>query len=305
MSNQSLQIAVVGVGSIGSTFAFQLALTGNHRVTVVARPRSLRLEQLQRDRGIIHVSGKHADVTVTEVLDEQVPYDLVIVTLLAHQVDAVLPVLKRSAANCIQFMFNNFHPERLHDAVGDERCTFGMPFVQASLDEAGKLRSTIGAVGQKTLMSEQRWVDVFVAAGLPAVAEQNMLLWLRCHTPMCVAFESVSVAGMQRGGGASWGEAMVLAHGMRECFALVQALGYRLYPSSKARLKRSPAWVVAGMLWGMSRIRSFRELLATGAGECSALVDAMVEAAPRANPQVDISKIQAMKPVAKTDHTPG
>ena len=40
-------------------------------------------------------------------------YNLVIVTLLAHQTDAVLPALQRSAAKCIQLMFNTFDPERL------------------------------------------------------------------------------------------------------------------------------------------------------------------------------------------------
>ena len=93
-----------------------------------------------------------------------------------------------------------------------------------------------------------------------------MPLWLRCHAPFCVAFESVSVAGVRRGGGASWGEAMVLARGVHACFALIKALGYDVYPRAKRRIDRSPAWVMAAMLWSMSRVRSFRELLATGRG---------------------------------------
>ena len=79
-----------------------------------------------------------------------------------------------------------------------------MPFVQATLDSDGKLKATIGAGGQKTIMSERRWVDMFNAAGLPAAIEPDMPLWLRCHVPLCVAFESVAVAGERRGGGASW-----------------------------------------------------------------------------------------------------
>jgi len=294
----SLCIAVVGVGSIGSTFAFQLARIGNHDVTVIARPDSMRLQQLQRDNGIVDINNDRADVRIADSLDEQVPYDLVIVTLLAHQVDAVLPGLQRSGAKCVQFMFNNFDPERLRDAIGADRCSFGMPFVQAYLDKNGKLKATIGAGGQKSLMSRQDWVDVFIAAGLPAALEPNMLLWLRCHVPLCVAFESVSVAGMRRGGGASWREAMVLAHGVRESFTLIQGLGYRLYPSGKARLNKSPVWITAAILWFMSRITSFRELLASGINECRALVDVMVAAAPRANPPAAVTKIQAMKPVS-------
>ena len=52
------------------------------------------------------------------------------------------------------------------------------------------------------------------------------------------------------------------------------------------------------MLWSVSRVRSFRELLATGKEECRALVDLMVASAPRAQFPIAVSKIQAMKPEA-------
>ncbi len=142
-------------------------------------------------------------------------------------------------------------------------------------------------------MSEQRWVDVFSAAGLPAALEPQMPLWLRCHVPVCVAFESVSVAGERRGGGASWGEALVLARGVHASFALIRSLGYDVYPRAKTLIDGSPARVVAMVLWFLSRIRSFRELLATGQAECCALVDIMVSAAP---PSIAVSDIAAMKP---------
>ena len=295
-SPSPLRIAVVGAGKIGSTFAFQLARVGHHDVTVIARPGSTRLEQLQRDQAISNVKNERASVRVADTLDGQTPYDLVIVTLLAHQVDAVLPALQRSAATCIQFMFNTFDPERLQEAVGAARCAFGMNFVQAMLDGDGKLKATIGAAGQKSLMNRQRWVDVFNAAGLPAAIERDMHLWLRCHVPLCVAFESVSVAGVRRGGGASWGEALILARGVQASFKLIEGLGHPLYPRTKRLLDRAPASVLAAMLWSMSRVRSFRELLATGEVECVALVDAMVAAAPRARGPVAVLDIQAMKP---------
>ena len=262
------------MGKIGSTFAFQLARNGHHDVTVVARAGSIRLQQLQRDSGVLDTKGERATVRVVDTLDEQVPYDLLIVTLLAHQVDAVLPTLQRCAAKCIQFMFVTFEPERLCNTVGTERCSLGMPLVQANFDGEGRLKATIGAAGQKTIMGQQRWVDVFNAAGLPAALETDMPLWLRCHVPLCVAFESISVLGQRRGGGASWGEATVLARGLHESFALIRSLGYRVYPRGKVRLDRCPTGIVAAMLWALSRIRPFRQLLATGEHECRALVDA-------------------------------
>lgn len=217
-----LRIAILGGGKIGSAFAFQLARVGGHDVTVIARPDSVRLAQLQRDQAIVDSKGERASVSAAGALNEETPYDLLIVTLLAHQTEPLLPALRRSAARCIQFMFNTFQPERLSAAIGPERCAFGMPFVQATLDGDGRLKATIGAAGQRTIMSEQRWVDVFNAAGLPAALEPQMPLWLRCHVPLCVAFQSVSIAGERRGGGASWGEALVLARGVHASFAAHQ-----------------------------------------------------------------------------------
>jgi 2-dehydropantoate 2-reductase len=293
---KSLKIAIVGAGQIGSAFAFQLARIGGHEVSVVARPGSPRLQELRRAGAIIDVTGERVSVRVADALDETVAYDLVIVTLLAHQTEAVLPALKRSAATCILFMGNTFHPERLRTTVGVDRCCLGIPFVQAVLNSEGRLKVKIGAGGQRTIMDRQRWVDVFDAAGLPAALEFNMPLWLRCHVPLCVAFESVSVAGMKRGGGASWGEALILARGVHASFKLIKALGYDLYPNTKRRMAASPTAAIAALLWSVSRIRSFRELLATGKAECCALVETMIAAAALAKTPVDVSEIQAMKP---------
>ena len=195
-------------------------------------------------------------------------------------------------------MFNTFHPERLETAVGASRSAFGMPFVQATLDGEGRLKATIGAAGQKTLLGASRWVDLFNAAGLPAVLEPDMPLWLRCHVPMCVAFESVAVAGQRRGGGASWGEAMVLARGVHEGFKLIKGLGYDIYPTAKRLIDASPIPVLATTLWSMSKIAAFREVLATGKAECQVLVDVLAAAAPLSKRPVDVARIEAMKPLA-------
>lgn len=274
-----LRIAVLGGGNIGSAFAFQLARTGGHDVTVIARPGSARLEQLRRDGGIVNLGGERVHADVADALDPLMPYELVIVTVPAHQLAPLLPALRQCAARAILFMFNNFEPERLAAVVGAQRCSFGMPFVQAQLNAAGRLRLSMGA---KTRLGSQRWVDLFAAAGIPAVLEPDMQLWLRCHVPLCVAFESIAVAAVRRDGGATWAEATRIARGAQAGFLLIQALGYRLYPSGKARLGNRPHQVLAAMLWAMSRIRPFRELLAGGESECNALVEVMQAAAKEA-----------------------
>ena len=69
----SLHIAVIGMGGIGSAFAFQLARAGHHNVTAVARPGSVRLRQLQRDGGVVDAKGEHAAMHVTDSLEANVP----------------------------------------------------------------------------------------------------------------------------------------------------------------------------------------------------------------------------------------
>ena len=290
-------IAILGAGRIGSTLAFQLVRSGGHPVTVVARAGSDRLQQLQRDGGIVTVKGERAEVEIIDQLDEQMPYDLVIVTLLAHQAAPLLPSLQRSAAKEILFMFNTFDPEAIIDALGAERCAFGMSFLQADYDGDGRLDATIGAAGQKSLLGRQSLVDLFNAAGVPAVLERNMPLWLRCHAPLCIGFQSACGAGERRGGGCSWGEARVVARGVKEAFTLIRCLGYRIYPGSKARLSRAPVWLLAGLFWGLSRTRPFRVLLATGRLEGRALTDAMVAAAAQCRGTVRVARIEAMRPL--------
>lgn len=75
MMPSKMSIAVLGVGGIGSTFAYQLARAG-HDVTVIARPGSVRLQQLQRDIGVAHKSGERAEVRVLDTLDVATVYDL-------------------------------------------------------------------------------------------------------------------------------------------------------------------------------------------------------------------------------------
>ena len=96
--SSKLRIAIIGLGGIGSTFAFQLDSQGGHEVTAIARPGSDRLQHLRRDNAIIDVNGQRANVLVAEVLDETIPYDLVLVTLQAQQVAKVLTGLQRSSA---------------------------------------------------------------------------------------------------------------------------------------------------------------------------------------------------------------
>ncbi|MFT8417510.1 MAG: 2-dehydropantoate 2-reductase N-terminal domain-containing protein [Acetobacter sp.] len=292
-SPPQLRIAVLGVGRIGTAFAFYLARNGGHEVTVIARPGSTRLAQVQRTGGVVTHNLGCQPVLITDQLDESISYDLVLVTVKDFQVQVLLPLLKRSAAKTIHFMFMTFNPEYLQQAIGLDRVALGMPFLQSDIDAHGAAQVRVSR--RPTLTSNPYWASIFSAAGLPSRHDPQMALWLRCHVPLGVAFESVAVAAQRCGGGAPWHRAYSLACGIRACFALIRTQGYTLYPNDKVRLEKLPIAMVACMLWGLSRIPAFRTLLATGEAECYALIDAMVAALPTA-PAPAINAIQAMRP---------
>ena len=299
------KVAVLGMGSVGSTFAFFLSRAG-HDVTGIARPGSSRLQQLQRDQAVVRAGegGERASVRVADHLDEREAFDLVIVTVLHHQVAAVLPSLQRSAARQVQFMFNCLTPECLSAGFTTQdqpRVSYGMPFVQATMDAQGLLHATVSS-WTKSLMSDPQVVALFNAAGIPSTHEPEMQLWLTCHVPLGAAILSTcSTAQGKRKGGATWAEAMAGARGLHQGFALVKRMGHRLYPSGKANLNATPAWLLASLLWTLTRSTSTRELLASGCMEARALIDAMVEQGRKVNAPTDA--IEAMRPDEQLRHS--
>jgi len=279
-----MKIAIVGPGAIGSVFALHLA-QGGHDVTVVGRGE--RLAQLERDRAIVTASGERASVCVSAALDTTTPWDLVLVTVLAPQVDAVLPALAESAAKTVMFMFNTFEPlARLRDAVGAARFAFGFPAILASLED-GKLTSSIVTRGMVTTVTDAAWARVFTAAGIPAVVHDDMESWLRTHAAFVVPAMTVAIAAHARSGGATWAEAARSADAMAEGFRVVRALGNTLTPAPMVFVSRMPRPMVASLLWAVSRVPSVRKTGAAGPTEARALLDAMRAEAKEPTPALD------------------
>src|ERR1700742_1782382 len=151
--------------------------------------------------------GKRVEVAVSGALDATTFWDLVLVSVLAHQVDAVLPALAASAAKTVMFMFNTFEPlTRLREAVGAPRFAFGFPAILARVDD-GKLTTDIVTRGLLTTVTDAAWAKVFTDAGIPAVAHGDMESWLRTHAAMIVPFMIAVASAHTRGAGISWSEA--------------------------------------------------------------------------------------------------
>lgn len=276
-------------------------------MTAVGRQGSKRVAQLLSDGGVVLETGERAAMVVADRLDEDAAYDLVLVTMYDHQVEAALPALSRSRAAAIQFMFVTFDAERLATAVGRDRCSFGMPAVTARLSEAGRLSPKVSA-RQKTLHGDPRWKRLFEESRMPSAYDADMPLWLRCHVPLTVAMESVSVAGVHRGGAASWGRAWVIARGLRAGYAIIRGAGDPIHPRSKRVIAALPLVLMTSLLRLLSSFRSFRELLAGGAEEACALARTMMAAALSATPSMHAAAtiVGAMTPeVARADDHAG
>lgn len=270
-----MKIAIVGTGAIGSVFAYQLAKAG-HAVTVVAR--GARLAQLQRDGAIVLTSGERAAVTVDGALDPAVAYDLVLVTVLAPQVEAVLPALRASAAKRVMFMFNTFDRiDGLRDAVGAERFAFGFPAGVFALLVDGKIRPSINS---GTTTDDATWARTFTEAGIPTVVEADMQAWLRTHAALVIPLMAMGTVVFARGGGVTWAEAGAYAAAMAEGFEVVRGLGHPVLPSMIATLSRLPRGVMTSILWALSRTAMIRDLGALGPQEARMLADMMTAAAP-------------------------
>jgi 2-dehydropantoate 2-reductase len=283
-----MKIAILGMGGIGSAFAFHLARHG-HDVTAIARGK--RLQQLQTTLAIVTTHGETVPVRVAEEIDPTVAYDLVLVTVPIYQVDAVLGLLSQSAAKTIMFAFNLFEKlDRLRDAVGKQRFAFGFPAIFASLED-GKLKAQVATRGpQKTVTTDANWAQRFTEAGIPAVVSPDMESWLHTHAAFVAPFMALLLTARQRNAGVSWAQARLHALAMRDAMHIVKSLGYSLIPGGLGSLLQSPT-LVGPLLWTVTRIPSLRAQGAISVSEPRALIDAMIAAAPESS-----SKLRQIRP---------
>jgi 2-dehydropantoate 2-reductase len=270
-----MKIAILGPGAIGSTFAFQLSRAG-HDVTVIAR--GARLQWLEKERAIVRSDGARAAVTVARAVDPAVPFDLLLVTVLATQVDAVLPSLRASAARRVMFMFNTFEPlEPLREAVGAARFCFGFPAGVFTLLIDGKIHTQIRS---GTTVDHTEFAELFSAAGVPTVVERDMHSWLRSHAALVIPLMSIGVLVDARDRGITFREALLHARAFARGFEIVRRAGHAVLPTQVASVSKLPRGVLAALLWLLSRTKMLRDLGRLGPTEARMLIDMMHRAAP-------------------------
>ncbi len=272
-----MNIAIIGAGRIGSAFAFRLARAG-HSLTLVAR--GSRLAALQGEGAIVSVEGERAPVQAVPELDTSIAYDLLLVTVLSHQVDGILPMLSASQAKKVMLMFNTFERlDRWRDAIGAERFEVAFPNMISFLVE-DKLRSVVDGPGMVTALSCPMWAQEFKRAGFPTHLEADMQSYLRSHVAFYVPSLVAALLVWKRPVGLTWSEALQVTAALKEAFALVQSLRHTLKPKPVALMASLPSFVLTAFTWAFARTRALKDLGQFGPAEARALIDAMAAAAP-------------------------
>jgi 2-dehydropantoate 2-reductase len=281
-------IAIIGAGPVGCAFALHLVKAG-HDVTIIGRGQ--RLANLEQNGGILaKKSEKATEVSKTPVkavgsLDTSKPWDLILLTITEHQFDEPLIATLQACPKTTQilFMFNTFGSlDKYFEKLGKERCVMGFPAISASFYE-GALVHQFLSFGQITIISSPEWRAVFSAAEITCVHEPDMQSWLRTHAALVVGFLSAIVAAGKKKSGLTWTEAQLSSGAAREGFALVKKLGNNITPRFVYYLGvASPAFVLTGLLWVMTRFSAVRNSsqLPKWEDEMLGLTESMISAAP-------------------------
>ena len=273
-----MKIIIVGAGRIGSVFAFYLSRAG-HDITVVAR--GARLEALNRDKAIVTVDGRTAPVDAVPSIDPTKPYDLLIITVPEHQVEALLSQMENSAAKIILLMFNTFYgTERYRDVLGSGLLTAGFPNMKAYLGN-DRLNHKVDGPGMVTTLSRPDLAAVFKEAGLPTEVEPDMNAFLRSHVVMAVPFFVAGLWTWQRREALTWADASKLTLALKEGATVVRNMGHALRPRPRPRprsfamLSRLPSPLLTAAVWQFSRSPLVRDLGEFGPTETRWLIDAI------------------------------
>lgn len=278
-----MNIAILGAGRIGSAFAFRLSRAG-HDVTMVARGN--RLQELMKSGAIVDIEGQRGNVKVETELNSAVSYDLVLVTVMAHQVEALLPALRASSAKKVLFMFNTFEKgDRWREAIGPTRFEQGFPNMIAFF-EGEKLRSVVDGPGNVTTLSSPEWARILREAGLPTEVEPDMPSFLRSHVAFFLPLMVAALWVCKRAQSLTWAEAKTLTAVLIEALDVVKGLGHTLKPGFVALMRQLPSFVLTLMLWASARMAAVKDLGAFGPSEARELIDAMAAAAPGKTPKL-------------------
>lgn len=189
------RILVYGAGVLGSLYAGRLAQAG-FDVTLLARGQ--RLEELRQNGLLLMEDGaaqpEQITVQVTDRLEPEDTYDLVMVVVRKNQLESVLPALaaSRGTPNVLFLVNNAAGPGRLIETLGAERVILGFPGAGGQRKDgivhyrlAGSFQpTTIGELNGQHTPRLAEIARVLSCAGLPVAVCSNMDAWLKTHAAL-------------------------------------------------------------------------------------------------------------------------
>lgn len=243
-SSPDLQtILVFGAGVLGSLYAAKLHQAG-FNVTLLARGK--RLEEL-RNNGLQMIDDatgqlEQISIPITDRLQPNDSYDLVLVVIRKNQLLSVLPALaaNQSTPNVLFLVNNAEGPDPLIQALGRNRILMGFPGAGGQrVDGVVRYRlasgiqpTTIGELDGSRTERLECIARVFSQAGLPVAISNNIDAWLKTH----VALVSPIANALYLAGGNNYRLArtrdglVLLIRGLKEGLRVLRSLGIPITP---------------------------------------------------------------------------
>ena len=250
-----MKILVYGAGVIGSIYAANFFEVGCN-VTLLARDK--HYDSLKQNGVIIKdtLTGKQttSKVPLTQQLNTNDFYDLIIVTVRLDQLDTVIPVLKNNkVCPLIMLMLNNPESiEQLTNELNPKHIILGFPGAGGTYQnniidyiQIKQQETTIGEINGETSVLIKKIKTLFESAGFKVAISNNMQAWLKTHA---VFVACVSAAIIQENGdsiqlGKKRSSVKMMVKSIREGFIACKTLGMPIAPKNlKIIFMIMPQW---------------------------------------------------------------
>ena len=195
-----MKILILGAGVIGTTYAWQLSNAGQDVTLLVRKEKSERIQKEgfhirckdERQKKTPPMEVTYRPSILSEICAQE-NYDLIIVSVRAHQLEDVLPMLAENSGRAdILFFCNNWWgDEKIRKFLPAGKYFFGFSRlvggwrtenqVDCILFDNPELVTMLGESNGQVTPRLQNVRDVFENANLKPVLSQDILGWLAIH----------------------------------------------------------------------------------------------------------------------------
>jgi 2-dehydropantoate 2-reductase len=261
---RAMRILVYGAGAMGTYFGYKL-LTGGNEISFVAR--GARRDTLQKGAAQLEDVTTGTEFRHPFPVWERVPegehFDLVLVTVKSHQMQAALEEVETVSADWIILMgMYVTGMGEWRDRLGTERVYFAFPgasavvqgskvlFVEGGDEDEQVWGVTIGGLHGEPSEQTGKVAKVFIDAGIPVNQSGDMaavfMSQAAVRMPILAALE---LAGGDLDKLYDRGDLLkLMVKGIREALAAVRIAGYSPVPSSLSMYRYVPIFIIANMI---------------------------------------------------------